>query len=112
MTSELHPVEKKLLNTLWEEVKMLDILELAQEKGIERGIEKGIEKGKTLGMVAAMQDLLLDTLIEICGIGASAVATQIRQLTDPVVLKELHRQAMKCRDLNEFKSLLQQVSPS
>ena len=93
-------VEKELLNTLWEEVKMLDILELAQEKGMEKG------------MVTAMQDFLLDTLIEVCGIGASVVATQIQQLTDPVVLKELHRQAVKCRDLNEFKSLLQQVSHS
>ena len=95
---------------------MLDILELAQEKGMEKGIEmcmeKGMKKGRTLGMVAAMQEFLLDALLEVCGIGAVAFATQIQQLTDPVVLRELHRQAIKCRDLNEFKSLLQQVSPS
>ncbi|MCP4937257.1 MAG: hypothetical protein GY927_24380, partial [bacterium] len=42
------------LEALWEEVKMLDILEIARKKGIEEGIQEGktlgLQEGKTLGL--------------------------------------------------------------
>lgn len=92
-------VDREFLDTLWEEVKMLDILEIAQEKGMEKGKTLDLEEGKTLGMVAAMQDLLIDTLMETCGVVASPVVKQIRTLTDVDVLKALHRQAIRCHDV-------------
>ena len=46
-------IDKDRLNRLWEDVKMLDILEIAREKGREEGLEKGrsqgIEEGKKRG---------------------------------------------------------------
>ena len=39
-------VDKKLLDELWEELRMLKVVKYAEEKGMEKGIEKGLEKGK------------------------------------------------------------------
>jgi len=35
---------------------MLDILELAREKGMEEGMKEGLEKGKTIGGLYVSQD--------------------------------------------------------
>jgi len=47
-------IDKKRLKQLWEVIKMLDIIEIAREKGIEEGkilgIQEGIDKGKSLGI--------------------------------------------------------------
>jgi len=47
-------IDKKRLEQLWEVIKMLDIIEIAREKGLEEGkilgIQEGIDKGKTLGI--------------------------------------------------------------
>ena len=94
-------IDKARLYKLWEDIKMLDILEIAEEKGIE--------KGKTLGMLEAMQEVVIETLLETCGLQAASLSTQIRRLTDIEVLKGLHRYAIKCRDPHEFAILLQQI---
>jgi hypothetical protein len=43
-------IDKKDLLAIWEEIKMLDILEIAQEKGFEQGKLFGLEQGKVLGL--------------------------------------------------------------
>ena len=40
-------IAKDRLYELWEEIKMLDILEVAREKGIEEGKTLGIEEGRS-----------------------------------------------------------------
>ena len=36
-------VDKKLLDELWEELRMLKVVKYAEEKGMEKGMEKGKE---------------------------------------------------------------------
>jgi len=43
-------IEKDRLKQIWEEIKMLDILEIAKEEGIEEGKVIGIEEGKVIGI--------------------------------------------------------------
>jgi hypothetical protein len=40
-------MDRKILESIWEEIKMFKFIEFAEEKGMEKGIEKGMEKGKT-----------------------------------------------------------------
>ena len=42
-------VDKKLLDEIWEEVRMLKIMQYAEEKGLEKGREEGIEIGLEKG---------------------------------------------------------------
>ena len=43
-------VDRKILDELWEELRMFKVIKYAEEKGMEKGIEKGIEKGMKKGM--------------------------------------------------------------
>lgn len=108
---------------------MLDIIEVAEEKGFERGevvgLQKGIQEGKTLGiqegktlgiqegellgLQKGLQEMIVDTLMETVKIVPAPLAEQIRTITSIDVLKGLHRQAIKCTDLKAFEALLQQV---
>jgi len=52
-------VDKKLLDEIWEEVRMLKIMQYAEEKGLEKGreegLEKGLEKGREEGLEKGME---------------------------------------------------------
>jgi predicted transposase YdaD len=63
-------VDEKLLDEIWEEVRMLKIMQYAEEKGLEKGLEKGreegleegieigLEKGRGKGKIAIIKQLL------------------------------------------------------
>ena len=42
-------VDKKLLDEIWQEVRMLKIMQYAEEKGLEKGLVIGLEKGREEG---------------------------------------------------------------
>ena len=43
-------VDQKILDELWEELRMFKVIKYAEEKGMKRGMEKGMEKGIEKGM--------------------------------------------------------------
>jgi len=47
-------IDKARLEQLWEVIKMLDIIEIAMEKGMQKGLDKGksigIQEGKNIGI--------------------------------------------------------------
>ncbi|MFP4422865.1 MAG: hypothetical protein ACLFRG_20220 [Desulfococcaceae bacterium] len=43
-------IDKDRIHELWEEIKMLDVLEVAREKGLEEGKVLGVQEGKALGV--------------------------------------------------------------
>jgi hypothetical protein len=94
-------IDKARLLAMWEEIKMLDILEIAEEKGIE--------KGKTLGEVAATRDILVEMLIERFGLVPSHLSHTLLGLDNLYVLKSLVHQALKCQSLSEFEAMVEQV---
>ena len=89
---------------------MLDILELAREKGIEEGMKEGLEKGKTIGGLYVSQDMVIDTLFERFNMVASGISEGIRRIQNLDTLRGLLRQAIKCKDLGEFEAVLRQFT--
>lgn len=107
-------IDKEKLRAIWEEIKMLDIFEIAKEEGFEKGWKEGKDAGwkeaKNLVALEATREMVMDALIERFKIVSSSLAERIRSLQNPDVLKGLHRQAVTCQSLQEFEALLQQVS--
>lgn len=85
---------KERLYALWEEVKMLDIIEIA------------MEKGKTLGILEDRRELVLDGLMERFPTIPTRIFERIRALQNPDTLKFLHRQAFRCQTLQEFEAIM------
>lgn len=103
-------VDRTILYDIWEEIKMLDILEVAEEKGFEKGEVIGIQKGKALGLQEGLQTMIVDTLVEHVELVPTQLSERIRAITNVDVLKGLYRQAIKCTDLNDFEAVLAKVA--
>jgi hypothetical protein len=106
-------IDKKRIEELWEEIKMLDVLDVAREKGIEEGKTIGIKEGKTLGIeegkLEATRKLLLNLLLEKFNGISMRVSDRIKQIQDPDILEFLFRQAFRCEDMEAFEAVLSRL---
>ncbi|MEZ4528784.1 MAG: hypothetical protein R2941_22965 [Desulfobacterales bacterium] len=106
-------IDRERLNALWEEIKMLDILEIAREKGIREGREIGLREGKTQGVqegkAQGVQETLMTFLAERFESFPAYIMEQIRAIGNPDVLGILFRKAMKCQNIKEFESVMRQM---
>ncbi len=102
-------IDKNQLKALWEDIKMLDIFEIAKEEGIEEGKILGIQEGKTLGVTEATREMILEALAGRFNIVSAFISEQVRRIQNPDVLKGLFRQAVICKNLQEFETILKQV---
>lgn len=95
-------IDRRRLEALWETVKMLDILDIAKEKGME----EGIAKGETLGALKTTRKMLLEAAGERYGVIPPRVSKRIRQIDELETLNSLFRQAFRCEDLAAFEEML------
>jgi len=102
-------ISRDWLEEIWEEIKMLDIIDIAREKGIQEGKTLGIQEGKTLGMLEAVREVIVDDLTEKFGVVPVHISERIRKVRNPDTLKGLRRQVLKCRKIEEFEAVLDRV---
>jgi len=106
-------IDKERIKELWEEIKMLDVLEVAIEKGIEEGIEAGktlgIQEGKNLGALETSHKLLLSAIYEKFGPMPPRIADQVRKIKNQDTLDALFRQVFRCADMAAFEKVLRQL---
>ena len=106
-------IDRQRLEQLWEEIKMLDIIEIAREKGLEEGREEGrkegLKEGLKEGQYQGMQELLMEALIEKFGLVPPRLSEKIRRIDNGDVLKALFRQVSKCGDLDRFEEFFKRL---
>lgn len=105
-------IDKDRLEKMWEDIKMLDIIEIAREKGHKEGKSLGLEEGKSLGITEAFHEMLTDAVIEKFNMIKPRISEQIINIKDRNVLKGLFRQVFKCSDIKEFEDILNRVCGS
>ena len=126
-------ITKDQINAIWEEIKMLDIIEVAMEKGrdeglikgrneglekgrdeglnegLEKGRDEGLNEGLEKGRTAGFQDMLMDAIVERFNVLPLSISERIQNIRDAKVLQALFRQTFRCQDLKAFESVLNQV---
>ncbi len=91
-------ISKEKLKELWEVIKMLDIVELAMEKGEEKG------------RLETAQEMILDTIYDLSGNLQIDIIDKVRSITHLEILKRIHRQALKCKSIDQFEEILEGVA--
>lgn len=76
------------------------------EEGLQRGLERGLEQGVLKGELKALQENVIETLLIRFGPITPNIRRQILKVTQPVRLKKIHRLAVQCGGLAEFKQRL------
>ena len=111
-------IDKDRLAEIWEEIKMLDILEVAHEKGKNEGIEEGrslgieegkslgIEEGEVLGMKKGLRDTLKELIVDKYDNIPERVLDKIDEIDKINILKTLFSKALKCDTLEKFEKIL------
>ena len=97
-------LDKEIMNNIWEEVKMINILKFAHDKGRE----EGKKEEKKLGLKEGC-DMLMDVLYVACGVVPGKIAEMLRSITNWDVLKGLLKEAVKCENIDQFERILVRV---
>jgi len=79
---------------------MLDIIELAEEKGMKKGEEKGWKKGR---------EMVLDTIYDLFGNLPVEMIEKVKSILHFEIIKMIHRQALKCKDIEQFRDIDVQI---
>ncbi|CAN2039586.1 hypothetical protein GMMP15_1340006 [Candidatus Magnetomoraceae bacterium gMMP-15] len=122
-------VDKAILKQIWEEVEMLDIIEVAHEVAYEKGIgigkdlglkegmDLGLKEGKNLGLKEGMdlgkleyaREMVLEAIEESFGIVPVKIADKVRDISNRDTLKSLFKQAIRCENIEKFEEMLNRV---
>lgn len=104
-------IDESDFQELWEEIKMLNILKFAHEKGMREGEEigekRGEKRGEQKGRIEAVRELLIEALEDSLGIVPPDITDQIMTISRPDTLKALLRQAVKSETLEDFEKMLE-----
>lgn len=101
---------------------MLDVLDVAREKGMEEGKSLGIKEGKSLGIKEGRnlglregktenaREMLLEALFEkFNSTPSTRIMERIKQIQDPDTLKFLFRQVFRCENMEGFEVVLSRL---
>ncbi len=90
-------IDKERLRAIWEEINMLDILEIAKEEGIKEGKKE------------EARDMVIDALKERFVIVPADIRDNVYSFEQYDVLRDLHRLAIRSSDIDEFKTVLSKI---
>ncbi len=119
-------IDTATFNELWEEIKMLDVLKFAHEKGREEGKKEGKEEGKKEGKKEGKEEgkkegkkegrrdgrlenareMVLKFLEESVGVVPAYIYDEVMSISRPDILVRLVKQAMICKKIEEFEKML------
>ncbi|MCP4110065.1 MAG: transposase [Desulfobacteraceae bacterium] len=91
-------IDRSTFNELWEEIRMLNIIKFAHEKGREEGIIEGIIEND--------RKLVLRFLEESVGIVPEYISDEVMSISRPDILERLMKQAAICEKIEDFENML------
>jgi hypothetical protein len=91
----------------YEEENKMPYVTSAERIGIEKGLTEGMDKGKLL----YAREMLLEALDEKFSNETPAdIKQQIQALNNKIMLKKLHRSAIRSKDIEDFRKNLEEIT--
>ncbi|MCI5150903.1 MAG: hypothetical protein D3916_16220, partial [Candidatus Electrothrix sp. MAN1_4] len=95
-----------------EEEEKMEYISSVERVGMQRGLEQGVRQGLEQGVKQGLEQARI-MLLEVLSIRFGAVSREltgrIEQIADHKVLRELHRTALRCADVQEFAARLEET---
>ncbi len=91
------------------EVFRQEFMKEGYQKGLKEGRQKGLEEGWQRGLLEEAREMVLEALRERFGMLEGSLVEQVESIQSRHLLKELHRSAIRCGDLEEFKKDLKRA---
>ncbi len=85
---------------------MLNVSETAKGKCLKSEDDMAHEECSSLKLPESNHEMLVDAVIEKFGLISQRISEQIRYIRNPDVIKELLRQVLRCRNIEEFGDIL------
>lgn len=79
--------------------------EIFKRDGIQEGIQEGIQQGE----LKAFREVVANALEERFGLSSIRLTDKIEKIDGVAMLKGLHRQAIRCDSLDEFRKILEEA---
>ena len=99
-------VDKTVLEQMWEDIKMFQVIDFAMEKGWNKGLNEGWNKGRNEGWNKGRQEMLIKALQIRHSIINKNIADKINNITDSYLLDGLFTEALKSNNLTDFEAKL------
>ncbi len=99
-------IDRPTFDELWKEIKMLDVLKFAHEKGREDGKREGKKEGKKEGRLETAREMILRILEESVGLVPAYISDEVMSVSRPDILVRLVKQAMICKGIEDFEKML------
>jgi predicted transposase YdaD len=94
----------------YEEVRTMlnfDLMDtLAGRQVYDMGHDKGVQEGHDKGLIEEAREMVIEALVERFDFLPNEMANQISAIGQRAMLKTLHRQAVRCQDMANFKETL------
>jgi len=87
-------IDRPTFDELWKEIKMLDVLKFAHEKGREEG------------RLETAREMILRFLEESVGLVPAYISDEVMSISRPDILVRLVKQAMICKGIEDFEKML------
>ena len=83
--------------------------EVFRKEFMNEGYEKGLEEGLQRGLIEEAREMVLEALQERFGVLEGSLVEQVESIRSRELLKGLHRMAIRCADLEEFREALRRA---
>jgi len=91
-------VDKEFLANLLEDMDMLDVIEVIKDKYVKEGEIKN------------SREMVVSALGEVFDFVPPYITEKVRSISHLDILSNLHRQAIRCRELSKFENILNQAT--
>ena len=82
------------------------LIEQGVQQGVQQGMQKGMQQGMQQGILQNAREAVIDILEVRFEVVPQSILKRLNEISDPSILKILHRKVVKVKSLDEFGRII------